>query len=192
MITLTVSVCAIILSAAIGAPVLHMAMTGSVSLVCALFAIRERRALQSAGASPSAIASATARYMGLVWVWGALGLLVTYFFILRWPEWWSFFIGFAAIGVLCLFFAATLERDAKAGRDDETMLSLGRYLAIGQLIGMGITVFGLAIDPDKELLSTAHPDWAANNIFLFGALALAAITAHALFYGNTGQGSKVP
>ncbi|HKZ97392.1 MAG TPA: hypothetical protein VJ045_10480 [Hyphomicrobiaceae bacterium] len=180
MIVLTVSVCAVILSAAIGAPVLLMAVTGSASLGCAWLAIREARMLEAAGASRSAIASSDARYMGFVWAWGALVLLTTYLFILQWRDWWQFVIALALVGAFCLWFAAALERDAEAGREDETMLTLGRYLAIGQLAGMIVAVAGLAIDPDKQFLSTNRPDWAANSIFLFGALAVAAISAHAL------------
>jgi hypothetical protein len=84
------------------------------------------------------------------------------------------------LGVLCLFFAAAIERDEAAGRTDETLLNLSRYLAIGQLIGMAIAVIGLLIDPGKTFLDTKAPDWAANNIFFFGALALLAITGYSL------------
>jgi hypothetical protein len=45
---------------------------------------------------------------------------------------------------------------------------------------MGLTVAGLFIDPDKTFVDTKKPEWAANNIFLFGALALATISANAL------------
>jgi hypothetical protein len=129
--------------------------------------------------------------MGIVWLWGAASLFVIYVFILTWHEWWQFFAAFAVVGVLCLGFAALLERDANAGRDDETMLALGRYLAIGQLAGMVVTVAGLAVDPDKEFLWPADGDWAGNIVFLFGALALLAITAHALINDKKpGSGTK--
>ncbi len=180
IIILTVSLVAILLSAGAGMPTLHLAAAGLVSLACAVLAIRETDALVRRGESRSTVEAATARYMGLVWIWGALGLFVTYFFILSWREWWQFVIAFAVAGALCLGFAKALERDAGLGRDDETMLKLGRYLGIAQLVGMIATVLGLAIDPDKEFLAVKRPDWAANNIFLTGALSLAAITAHAL------------
>lgn len=180
MIVLTISVTAIILSAAMGEPTLHMAMTGIVSMGMALMAIRENTAMRGSGAARSLITASTARYMGLVWLWGALAILVTYMFILQWHEWWQFFLGFAAAGILCLLLAIAIERDSEAGRHDETILSMARYLAIGQLAGMVIGVAGLAIDTSKRFLDVTQPEWAANNIFLFGAIALAAITAHAL------------
>ena len=71
------------------------------------------------------------------------------------------------------------------------MLALGRYMAIGQLVGMVVTVIGLGIDPDKEFYWPADGDWAGNIIFLFGALALLAITAHALLNDKKlGSGTK--
>lgn len=185
MIVLTISVCALIFSAALGDASIHMTMTGLVSLAMALLAIRENMQLRAAGASRSTISASTARYMGLVWLWGALSLVVTYMFILVWPEWWQFFLAFAAAGVLCLLMATAIERDEQAGRKDETILSLTRYMAYGQLLGMVITIAGLWIDPDKHFGDVAFPDWAANNVFMFGAVALAAITTHALYYDKT-------
>jgi hypothetical protein len=178
LIVFAASIVAIVLAAASEAPDLLMAAAGLTSLIFLLLALRERRAL--AAASRSRRGAATARHVGLVWIWGGLGLLLTYALVLAWPEWWHFCLAFLAVGTLCLVYAAQLERDAGAGREDEAMLKLGRYLAIGQLVGMVVTVVGLAIDPDKEFLWIREGDWAGNIIFLFGAIALAAITAHAL------------
>jgi hypothetical protein len=72
-----------------------------------------------------------------------------------------------------------MSRDVETGREDETMLKLARYLTIGQLVGMLITMIGLVID-DKMPRDPQEPDWAANNIFFFGAAALALISANAL------------
>ena len=181
MLTLALSLSAIVLSAAAGKPAVHLAMTALVSLVVAVLALRENKDLRAARASRSTVAASTARYMGLIWVWGALGLLMTYFFILtEWKEWWQFFLAFAVVAVLCLFFAATLGNDAEKGQDDETMLRLGRALVWGQLIGMLVTIIGLWVDHNKSFLNVKNPDWAANNIFFFGAIALAAISASSL------------
>ncbi len=185
MTTLTIGMCAIILSAASGAPQTYMAVTALISLAIAGIAINEQRALEDQTAAKSLISASTARYMGLVWAWGALALTITYLFILpRWHEWPTFAVGFAIVAVLCLFFAATLNNDAEKGKDDETMLRLGRYLTIAQLIGTGAAFFGLLIDPDKQFLNVKKLDWAAVNVFFFGAIALAAISAHALFYAR--------
>ena len=180
MIALTVSICMIVVSAALGEPTLLMFMTGLVSMGIALLSVRENANLTAAGVSRSAVAASTARNMGLVWLWGAIGILMVYLFILHWREWWLIFLGMVFVGVLSLFFAATLRRDAEAGREDETILRLGRYLTIAQLIGMIVTVAGILLDPGKHLITTERSDWAANNIFVFGALALAAISAHSL------------
>jgi hypothetical protein len=186
MITLTVGICSIILSAASGTPEIYMAITALISIVIAFMAIKDQRDLEASGASASVISASTARYMGLVWTWGALALLVTYYFILpAWREWPHFFAGLAVVGVLCLFFASTLMGDSEKGKDDATMLKLGRYLTIAQLAGTAIAIAGLLIDPDKQFLNVKRLDWAAVNVFFFGAVALAAISAHALFYDRT-------
>ncbi|MEW5963687.1 MAG: hypothetical protein AB1749_08980 [Pseudomonadota bacterium] len=181
MLIITVGVCATILSAAAQMPVMHMTMTGLISLVIALIAIRENRQLVESGASKNEIAASTARYMGLVWAWGAVALFVTYNFILQWKEWWHFFMAFAVLSVLCIFLANSIGRDENAGKEDKTILTVGRYLTVAQLVGMMVTVAGLLIDGKMVRYQTPRfTDWAANNIFFFGALALAAISFNAL------------
>ena len=46
------------------------------------------------------------------------------------------------------------------------------------------TLIGLAVDPDKEILHAVDSDWAGNGLFLFGALALALVSAQALIDRN--------
>jgi hypothetical protein len=117
--------------------------------------------------------------MALVWAWAALSLLLTYVVALSWIEWWQYVLGAGAIAALCLFFARMLARDAAAGREDQAMLKLARYLTVGQLVGMIAAMIGLVID-DKMPRSHEQPDWAASAIFFFGAASLAIISLNAL------------
>lgn len=181
MLGIALGIAIMVISAAVGQPLMHMAAAAFIGLVIALLGIRENREQHHAGASKSAVASSTARYMGLVWVWGALALLVTYFFILKWHEWLHFFMAFAIAGALCLFIANMLGRDAEAGREDPSMMKVARYLTIAQLVGMVVTVIGLLVDGKMtRFLTPRFTDWAANNIFFFGAIALAALSANSL------------
>lgn len=193
MIILTVSVCAIILSAAIGDPQTLMAMTGIVSFALALIAIGEHRHLKAANATRGALSASIARHMGLIWAWGALGLLVSYGLILSetWPSWVIYFGFTGATASACLLFAATFDRDEKLGRKDDAMLKLGRYLMMTQMAGMLTTLIAIAIDPNKQLLTTTQPDWIANNIFVAGAIALTAICAYALMQDKTPDNAQL-
>lgn len=183
-LVLGLGLAAAVLSAQTTAPGGLLAATAFVNLLLAAAAISERRALVQSGAAPSRVESVTARYMGMIWLWGAAALILVYVLVLSWREWPHFAAAFAGAGLLCLGFSALLAKDAARGRDDATMLQLGRYLGIGQLIGMIVTMAGLAIDPDKEFLFPVDNDWAGNGIFLFGALALAIVSAHALIDGK--------
>lgn len=181
MIALTLSICAIILTAAVSDPLLHMAASGVVSLVFAIIAIREQNALVASGAPQSAVGSSTARNMGLVWAWGGLGIFVTYAFILQqhWPEWWQFVLGFAIAAVASIVFSNMLDRDTAAGRVDDSILKVGRSLVILQLVGVAIAVISMFVD-GKFPRAASYPDWAGCNIFFFGAIAIAAISINAL------------
>jgi hypothetical protein len=170
----------VIFAAKIVEPSALLAATGLISLLTAVVGIRERTALLASGASRSRVESKTAFYMALVWLWGSVALLLVYTLVLKWHEWWHFCLGFALAGGLSLGFSLLLGRDADAGREDETMLKLGRNLAIAQFVAMLVTIVGLIIDPDKEFLFIKEDDWAGNGIFLLGAIALAALSGHAL------------
>lgn len=158
----------------------HMAVTAVVCLIFILLAVWERRRVVAAGGGEPALASTTANSMALVWAWAALSMLFTYRFVLSWHEWWQYVLAGGAVAGLCLFFASMMSKDATAGRQDNTLLSIARYLTIGQLVGMAIAMIGMIIDK-KMPRDPSEPDWAANAIFFFGAAALAAISANALW-----------
>lgn len=160
----------------------HMAIACASAILFALVAIRSTQKLVQDNASRSAISASSAWYMGYIWIWGALGLLLTYVTgIAYWHEWLHFFAAFAVAGAAALFFANLLQKDANAGKDDKTILKVSRYMAWAQLGGMIIVMLGLLIDGKMSRhLIPRHGDWAANNIFFFGALGLAIISAYAL------------
>ena len=176
---LGLGVAAVVGGAAAGRPELTLALAALAGCAFAVVAIWQRGRLVAAGAREPALASSTAGAMGVVWGWAAVSMLVTYLFVLSWHEWWQYVLGAGAIAALCFGFAAMMQRDAEAGREDATLLRLARYLTLGQLGGMIIAMLGLIID-DKMPRDPQEPDWAANTIFFFGAAALAAISANAL------------
>ncbi len=184
MVTLTICLAAIILSAAAGLPTVHTFVAALIGLAIAGMGIADNWSQRKNDASENQIAASTARHMGLVWIWGCLSLFATYYFILSWKEWLVFTLAFAAVGVLCLLFAAALDRDEAQGRTDPTIQKLAKYLSIGQLIGMVIAMVGLIVDGKWPVTVESNPgwaDWAANNIFFFGAMSIALLTANALY-----------
>jgi hypothetical protein len=153
----------------------HMAIAATMSIIFAVMANRACRALLGAGAAPPQVAGNSAGHMAIVWAWGALMLFITYGTgVLAWKEWWPFFVAFAVAGGLCLLLAVALKKYA-------TMFRWARYFAVIQFVGMIAVMLGLLIDGKMmRFLNPRHTDWAANNIFFFGALALAAISGYAL------------
>lgn len=182
MIAFTIGTSVTVISAATGNYDLHMGVTALVTLGIAIVAVQTHRKLMTEKSSRSALAAATSRYIGLVWIWAACAILVTYEFILTWRESFHFVIGLLVVGALCLGLAVMFDRDGEADKQDETMLSLGRTLNLLQVFGMLIAVIGLVADGKFGLAARGamRADWAANNIFFFGAIAVALIGAHAL------------
>ena len=184
---IAVSIIALVLTAAMkaNAPVLayvHFGVAAATAAVSVALAIYDTNRLIATKATPSALAASTANHLGLVWIWGALALVVTYGTdVLTWKEWIPFFLAFIVAAGLCLFFSATLKKDAADGKVDPSMLNIARTLTIVQMVSMAVVVIGLLIDGKMTRFMTPRfSDWAANNIFFAGAIAVAAICAYAL------------
>jgi hypothetical protein len=168
-----------------GQQYLHMGLTALVCAGYAVLGIWERSRAVAAGADEPAVAAVTSSSMGLVWVWAGLSMLVTYTLALYWHEWWQYVLAGIGVGALCLAFAQMMRKDSAAGRRDETLLKIARYLTIGQFVGMVIAMIGMVVD-SKMPRDMREPDWAANGLFFFGAAALAVLSANALW----GQGAR--
>lgn len=178
---LAIAVAATALTASLGQPPVHAAVTAIAGLALAGLAILAHRNLTAKNASENEIASSAARYFGLVWAWGGLSILLIYLtFIDRpWPEWWQFILGFAAAAALSFGYAEMLSRDRAAGRDDRAIVKAGRVLVKVQIVGMAAGLISMFID-GKFPRGLEHADWAGCNIFFFGALAIAIISLDAL------------
>lgn len=176
-----VSIAAMIVAAALKLQYIHMAIAAVVCVFMALAAISEVRATPEDADQPHLRASTSMRYLGLVWTWGALALITTYASVLKWSMWVPFFVLCFLAGGLFLFVSATLRKDGESGQKDEKIVRVGRGLAMAQLIATGVGLVVLlakgSFEPTVEL---GHQFWAANNLFLFGALALGAISWNAL------------
>jgi len=162
---------------------INMAIAAIAGVVFVVLALRSSQRLQESGASRMAIAADTALSMSLIYIWGTIGLAVIYGSgILIWKEWWQFLLVFLAVGLISLGMSILMQKRVKSGQEDEALLTHGDRAAIAQLVGMIIVTLGLLIDGKMvRFMVERYTDWAANNIFFFGAAALAVISAHALW-----------
>jgi drug/metabolite transporter (DMT)-like permease len=160
----------------------HMGMAALVAVGFAASFFKSNNALRESGASQSAIAASTTRHVGYVWGWGAACLLTIYTTgILSWREWPHFTAACVILSAGSLLLARMLQRDADNGKEDAAMLKLAHRLAVVLLVGMIITILGFLIDGKMvRFLNPRFTDWPANNVFFFGAVAMAAISGYAL------------
>ena len=154
---------------------LHTILAAATALAIAAIAIRRAMRAEAEGLSEVARASLHASHMGAVWAWGAVAITLTYLTVLDWKEWWQFALAFAAGAAVAFGFAHRLRQ---AG--GERLLGAARLLAGVQLAGMVATVIGLIADRKMDF---EWVDWAGNNVFFFGAMALGVISLEALRKG---------
>jgi hypothetical protein len=189
MLAIGLSVAALVITAAarpgnVEMAYAHLAIAGGTNIFFALTAIRELGASALAGDGRRVLAAKSARYMGLVWTWAALVIFVTYGTgVLNWKEWPAHLVGMVGVAGVCLAIARVLDKPGAKGDsdNDELLLTLVRYLAIAQLVGMVALMIGFMIDGQmKRFLVERFTDWPAKNVMFFGAMALAAISGAAL------------
>ena len=148
----------------------------------ALMAIRERQKLEETGAPASAIASSTARYLGLVWAWAALTLAGDIPVDHRNPvaRVVAVFHRLCLRGGCELRFASMLDRDAVDGRADDPLVKFGSAFSCKcSSLAWWQESSAYSSTTNSPALAN-HADWAGCNIFFFGALAIAAISLDAL------------
>jgi hypothetical protein len=196
---LTIGISIQAITAAIPSVGLHAIISAMISLVIAVLAVRENDKAVTSDAEVYALSAVNARYMGVVWAWAMVTLTLTYGLVLRWPEWWHFALPFGAAAILCLCFANLLANSAE-GSTAGRILKISRFLAVVQLVGAIAAMVGLLVDGKLPFLSglpslieghyrVGAKDWAANDVFFFGAMALAVISAVALRSYNRALGS---
>jgi hypothetical protein len=162
---------------------INMGVAAMINIVFVALALRSSRELQAKGASRMHLSADAARSMSYIYIWGMLGLAVIYATgILQWKEWWQFLLAFMAVGGITLWLGAMMQSRADTGEADQDLETYGRRATVLQLVGMIVVVVGLWFDGKmSRFFVERYTDWAANNIFFFGALALIVISAHALW-----------
>ena len=188
MLGIGVSVAVLVLAAAFKSFYVHLMVAATVAIAVALAAFAEAQSDKENGRSSLGVElSSVMRHMGLVWTWGALATIITYGVgILEWREWWHFFLATVVMAGLSLFLSATLRSDTEAKTEDASMLKIARGNAIAMLVAMPITMIGLLQQGKLGRFFTeaghraGSQDWAATNIYFFGALALTALAWNAL------------
>ena len=177
IVSIGLGTAALTVTAALKLYYLHMAVAAAVAVFMALAAIGEVRA----AVSDEDRAQISLRHLGLVWIWTALNLFVTYAFGFTWRPWLPLFSGCFLAGGLCLFVASTLRQAVEENKPDPLFSRMARLIAMVQLVVTGSTGLSLLLEififqPGILL----QQGWAARNLFLFSSLALAAISLSTL------------
>lgn len=121
-------------------------------------------------------AQLNARLIALAWAWGAAAMAGVYTLGgLRWYHAWQYGSGMALLGIIAFAYGLAIGR-ARAPATRRMLLLSGLQLTIVQgVAAAGGVLYLLAAGK----LASFRADWAANQIFLFGGLAIAALSAMA-------------
>ena len=160
----------------------HLALAAGSVAILALFLIREIRGTIERGSSRNLVGAAKVRAMGTIWIWGAICLFATYATgVLFWSDWWLFTLPFVIIGLVCMFISILLKRRDEQGKSDEKLLRVLSVLAKVQIAAMlGAMLWLLVNGKMMRFLDSRTADWAAYNIFFFGAAVLGFLSLYAV------------
>ena len=161
----------LLLAAVAGMPWTHAAIALATIGFVVLTALRDNRSAIESGAGRAQLASRNARFIGTIWCWAALSILIMYGTgVLHWREWLTFVIGCVVAAGLSLFLSSLLRGE----ESNSPVARLARGFGALQAVGMVATIGGLWLD--GKLLRFTREDWGAHNVFLFGALGILVIT----------------
>jgi hypothetical protein len=177
------AVAIMIVTVAMGYHAGQFALSLIVTMFIAVSAMRHFSVFRAAGTHPSLQAAVIIRYMGMVWAWGAVGLIAIYQFLLTWDAWLASFVLLLTGALALLFVGKILDRDALENNDDPRVLELVRLVAKGQFVLTCIALGGLLAYGKFSAAAFAGDDaWAAMNILLTTALGLALMSGYYLVF----------
>lgn len=180
----TFALALMVMSVAIDHRWAQFALSIVVAMAMCVSAIRHFSIYRAASTHPGIQSAVVARYMGLLWAWASVALVLLYVCLLD--------IGILVAGTLVMTFGAALvlllvakilDRDAIDGDVDPSTMTLVRLIARLQFVSTCIAVGGL-VAFGKLSVGTASTglDWAAVNILLTTAIALAILSAFYLAF----------
>ena len=175
---------AMVLAAAkgfVGLIVLPAAIFALAAVAASMFANApdwHERTVAATGSHVEAALRRNARTLGAAYAWGAVamqGLYLTPLTGLRWQHGWQYALAFAVLAAIAFEFSRLL------GKPDASLRAELVRLAVPLTIGQGVLAAGgLAFLTLSGKLLTRRADWAANQVFLFAALAVMVLAAVAL------------
>ncbi len=179
-VPLLVSIAGLVAGAATGQRLLaHAAAAlGAVVLVLAALVLnghlaRDGAAPEGDGGRPQRAARAHAALLAVGWAWGGAAMLAVYLLSgLKWQHGWQYGSVMVLIGGLILAYARAVGRDG-SGLASAQALAASRGLSAAQGVAAALGVGWLAL---SGKLATEKGDWAANDIFVAGGLAIVALT----------------
>jgi hypothetical protein len=193
IMALAISISVHAITAAMPSVGLHALVSAMITLVIAVLAVRENERALTADSDAFELASTNAHYMAVVWAWAGLTITLTYASVMHWSSWWYYAMPIGGAAVLCLCFANLMVKGSE-GTTATRALKLARFLALVQLVGAVAVIAGLIATGKLVFASSASTaalarDWAANDIFFFGATALAVISAVSIKSYNRALGA---
>lgn len=184
ILALAIAISVHAITAAMPSVELHALISAMISLIMAVLAVRENERELRSDNDIFDLAATNARYMAVVWGWAAVTVTLTYASVLHWADWWHYAMPISGAAVLYLCFANLVDKGTESTTAMRA-LKLSRFLAIVQLVGALAVI--VAFIASGKLAFASHAsvanlarDWAANDIFFFGATALAVISTVAL------------
>ncbi len=126
------------------------------------------------GPAAAACAQGNAVLAALVYAWGAIAMLAIYSLTaLSWRHWWQYGAAMLLIAVAIFLYAYLLSAGRESYRSPRALAVL-MGLTAAQGLAMLVVIFWLVLSGKTY---TPRGDWAANAIFIGGAVMLAMLSA---------------
>ncbi len=119
--------------------------------------------------------------IGLVYLWGAVAILVSYYLTgLSWYHAWQYPIYLAIPGLISLYVAKRHRRPASSAEIARD-LDIGRWMAWAQLVAMGGVLVYMWFSREVAMgFAGENANWPAVDVMLAGTLALAILSLLAI------------
>jgi hypothetical protein len=180
IVAIGISLGMMLMTAAADMNAMHLMLATLITSCIAACGVRDVFKSEEDNGCATGRAAILTRYIGVMWAWSAVAILITYDLVLQWDGWYAAFL-FLSIGSAgSLFISSILRREAKTSEGDVRLVGLVNVMARAQFV-IACLVLGMLFAGGNfaDQLGSASA-WASINICISTAMGFAVLNGCAI------------
>jgi hypothetical protein len=180
IVAIGVSLGLMLVTAAADMDGLHLMLASLITSCIAACGIRDVFKFEEDRNCPTGRAAILSRYIGVMWAWSAIAILITYDLVLSWDGWYIAFLILSIGAAASLFVSSILKREATTRDGDLRLVGMVDVVARAQFVISCLALGALLAGGKFSNVAGGDAAWASVNICISAAMGFAVLNGCAI------------